>query len=292
MPNQFVSGANLKKAKFRDFKYEKLFGVATAIPNEYSLRKYIKVKDQKDTDMCCGFGSSILADLHEGVETDPLYLFAKIKQIEGNLGWGAEIQSGMKALVKYGALEQLLSPYTLNDKTRDWLANWKNWDTVYDVYAKGHLQKSYFSVKNGFEYYKSALWKGKDKKDAILTGVMWQSGWQNAKNGVISFEGQQQGGHIIAVVGFKNDYLEIVNSYSENVGDVGFYYVHKDIVNKYFVWLSGIVVDMTPEEAKQLVWGTKEVLWNAIIKTTQTIISKLYDILNSTRSLASSRENS
>ena len=200
--SQFQSGAILKKPKFRDFKYEKLFGLAEEIPDEYSLREFIKVKDQKGTDMCCGFGTSILADLHEGVETDPLYLFAKIKQIEGNLGWGAEIASGVKALCKYGALEKLLSPYSLDKNTRDIVANHKNWDSVYDAYAKSHLQKSYFTVKNGFEYYKSALWKNRNTKDALITGVMWQSGWQDVKKGIIDFEGVSLGGHIVAVVGF------------------------------------------------------------------------------------------
>jgi len=273
---QFInSGAILKKAKFRDFKFEKLFGVAEALPYEYSLRPFIKVKDQKGTDFCNAFAGSILSDLHENVITDPLYLFAKIKQIEGNIDWGSQIQSALKALCKYGALEQLLSPYTIDSKSRDELANYQNWDEVYDVYAKGHLQKSYFSVKNGFEYFKNALWQNRATKDAILTGVIWQDGWQYAKDGIIDFEGYQRSGHIIALTGWKGDYIEFVNSYGEGVGNKGFYYVHKDIINKYFRWGSYVVVDMTPEEAKKLVWGTKEVLTNSIIKTIQFLIERL-----------------
>ena len=60
---------------------------------------------------------------------------------------------------------------------------------------------------------------------------------------------------------------------------MGFYYFHKDIVNKYFRWGSYLVVDMTPEEAKKLVWGTKEQIINAMIKTIGFLIDKLNQFL-------------
>ena len=88
------------------------------------------------------------------------------------------------------------------------------------------------------------------------------------------------------------EYLIVVNSYGNNVGELGFYYIHKDIVNKYFRWATYIAIDMTKEEAKNIVWGTKEQLWDYIIKTTQSIIIKFNEILNTTRNLASVARNS
>jgi hypothetical protein len=268
---QFIGGAKLNKPKIRDFKYEKLFGIATGIPDNYIVGT-TKIKNQELTDNCVGFASSTVSELQEKIELSPLYQFAKIKELEGNIGFGADIVSGPKSLVKFGSLEQTLCPFTI-DKDRDFLANHENWPVDLDISALTHKKKSYFSVGNGFDTIKSAIWTN---KSAIITGVMWQDVWIGNKTGMINTVGKGILGHAIAVIGFKKinniDYLVIQNSYGETVGDKGLYYFSRDVVNKCFVWGKYILVDMLPQEAKVLIWSAQIKIIDKLIKALQSLI--------------------
>jgi len=277
---QFRGGLLPTPPDNRDFQFRKLFGAinTSLFPDNFIVRNPIKIKNQGDTDFCTAFALTAVSEIQEEIELDPLWQFAKIKQLEGNWEtWGADLRMACKSAVKFGSLPEGLSPYHLDDKNRDFLANWANWDSELDLPAQYHEKKTYWSVDNGFEGFRMALYLN---KTAILTGVLWCNEWTYSEGGIINKKGTPTEGHSLAVIGWKTInnalYLVVQNSYGDDVGDKGLYYFHRDLVDKMFIFGGFAFVDLSPEEAKKLAWSLRI----KIMEKIKNILTKISIALN------------
>lgn len=274
---QFKGGLLPTPRDSRDFKIKKLFGAVdtSKFPSNYMVGKPIKIKDQGDTDFCAAFATCAVSELQEGLELNPLWQFAKIKQLEGDWeGWGADLRMACKSAVKMGSLPETLAPFHLGERSRDYLANWTNWDSNLDLSALYHCKKTYWRVEDGFEGFRTALYLN---KAAILTGVIWCNEWTYAEGGVIDKAGTKTEGHALAAIGWRTIgsklFLVVQNSYSDEVGDKGLYYFSKELVNKLFVYGGFAFVDLSPEEAKQVAWSAQ----TKIIEKIKSILMSISD---------------
>lgn len=203
----------------------------------------IMILNQEDLDFCTGFSSTTLDYYLHGVSFDPLYRFAKTKQIRGEYQvWGANLRDAMQAAVKFGSLPAVNAPFKRADKTRDFLANWNNYPKALDAIAVKFRDGSFFKVDgsgDAFDNIRSTLWINRQYRRGVNFGLFWRPEWGLAKNGVVEDsnylypEGQ---GHAVDLIGQKIingvPYIILQNSWGPDVGQHGLYYFPRSIINK------------------------------------------------------------
>jgi len=268
----------------RDYYYKKVFGAPVYLPtSDFLVVEPIFIEDQKETDYCAGMAVSTASELQEGVDLDPLYAFAKTKQIMGDWkSWGADLRSACKAMVKFGCIEKKDSPYDINDK-REIVANWENWPKELDEKAKKHRKESYFRVDEGsdlFNTLRGVLWAHRSEKMGIVTGVLWREGWLEAKNGIIPEEETQQWfGHAICfLIGQKyidgQPYLIAQLSNGDKIGDKGLFYFSKKVVNRDFTFGAFMLNDMPAGQARRKAWSIWRRIWEWLKKLFKQYVGK------------------
>ena len=210
------------------------------LPPDFSLltETPLKVEHQRNSDFCTGEATGYLTELQEGVDIEPSWSFAISKSISGDYEvYGQDLQTAMKAHVKFGALEKKDSPYTLDTRAPEFLRRIENWPMeLYDK-AKVHQKESYFEVigpYDPFDDIRASIWLFKAQKRAVAIGLVFS--WPLSQ--VLLKDAANEGfGHAMAAVGFKTiagvPHLEVLNSYGENAGDKGKHYVSREVINKY-----------------------------------------------------------
>lgn len=233
-----------------------IYGFRTADP--------INIKDQGGTDLCTAYALTAVSEDQESVELSPYYTFAKTKQIEGNLSaWGANLRDACKSATKYGFIEEEQLPDIFNDieAERDTIANWENWDGLYDDLARLHRKKSYFKVSgptdSTFDNIRIALWDHRMDKRSIITGAFWRHEWTSAPAGIISKDyGTGAFGHAFKIFGQKvlgsEIYLMAQLSNGDDIGDGGIFYFPKEVVDKEFKYGAFMFKDMPKKTAEYI----------------------------------------
>ena len=286
---------NIKKLGFglkplpkdtRDFSLGAVFGRISIweVPNtDFEVAIPLEIKDQKDLDFCTGYALSAVSEDQEGVILDPLFTFAKIKQIIGNWqDWGADLRDACKEAIQFGSIEEKDSPYTLRE-SRDFLANWENWPKELDEKAQKHRKQSFFTVDGYadiFDAIRASIWQHRAEKRSILTGALWEDKWTYAPGGIIPKEvGVPVGGHAFKIFGQKIidnvPYLKAQLSNNEDIGDKGIFYFSRETVNLKFIFGNFMFKDMDPEEVKKIVWPLWRRIWEKIKKS----IKEYFNIL-------------
>jgi len=250
--------------KRKDISHAVVFGVlgANELPTgDFDVATPLKIKDQKDLDFCTAFASTEITEDQELEEMDPLFQFAAIKKVMGEFtSYGADLRSAGLALVNFGSLPQRLAPYRIGEKTRDFLANWKNYPADLWVRAQPFKKKTMFFVGGPHDLYGNiimTLWQNRQEKRSVLLGVLWRKSWTYAPGGVIpetGWENEPGEGHCIKGFGQAikdgKETLKIQNSWGEDVGDRGIFYFPRSVVNSQFGPFGQITFkDMDPEDA-------------------------------------------
>jgi hypothetical protein len=228
------------------------------LPEHFEL-EILGIKDQKQTDFCGTFAGTLLSEIQEGVPLSPEYLFAKAKELLGDYtGWGLQLRDVFKAKQKKGCIEQRDAPYSVENKDREFLANWENWPKELDDKALTHRKQSYFDVTGQYDPFdnaRAAIWHFREKKQGIEFGV--QFGWSSSR---VIFDTIPQGGfgHALAITGFTTfedgmPVLIIKNSYGESAGVKGTHYITREVYN-HFVEKYGhyMMVDIELEQARYM----------------------------------------
>lgn len=248
----------------RDFSLAGVFGSVSpaSVPiGDFFVGTPLKIKNQHSSDLCTAFSACTVSEYQEGVELNPEFFFAMLKRQRGEFTeWGGDLRSGCKAAQKIGFIEQTEAPFTLEDKERNFIANWNNWPVALQGLAQKHVKKSFFVVdgpNDTFDNIRVALWQNRALKRAVYTGCLWRPGWTNAPKGIIPNRLIAGGfGHAFTIDGVKYfsgaPYLRIVNSAGDGVGDNGFYYMSREVANRELTYRSYMFIDMEVEVAKEL----------------------------------------
>lgn len=235
----------------RDVTVGGLFIQPLALPSEFSLHYPFKVKDQGQSDFCAAYSTCEASELQENVELCPEFSFALSKVISGDPEeWGQDLRTMAKAHTKYGALEETLSPlHGPPDLVRK-IENWPKLNNLLNL-AITHKKETYaFTKGNGdaFTNICSWLYKFKYEKRAVVLGVLWD--WPSDQKYIDTFA-KGGFGHAVLALGWKGDYLKILNSWGESAGDHGIFWLHRDVVNQNVSAYGALMfIDISPEKAK------------------------------------------
>lgn len=242
----------------RDFSFGSVYGLPelSDLPSKYKTSDPLKIKDQGDTDLCTAFAITSVSEDQEQTTLSPEYQFAMTKQIIGKPdGWGADLRSACKAIVKFGSLPDFRVPDDLKlNGNRDKIADWTNWPKGIGLYAKTHRKKSYFKIPSHmlpFDAMRAVLWQTRKEERSIFTGASWQTQWTTANGGYVNdADGVPSYGHAFKIFGWENEYLLAHLSNGTEVGDHGLFYFHRNAVNKVFTFSGYTLQDIDPEKAK------------------------------------------
>ena len=136
--------------------------------------------------------------------------------------------------------------------------------TELDNKAAYFKKESYLAVKGQYDLMddiRATLWANLENKQAILTGCLWRSVWTRTSGGIIpKFNLDKEGfGHAFAIVGWKEIageiYLIAQLSNGTDIGDKGYFYFPRSIVNKEFSYGCYVFNDMPAFEVKNRGWS-------------------------------------
>ncbi len=207
------------------------------------------ILNQLDLDFCVGFTTTELQNAIWGISNDPLYQFAKIKQLRGEYkSYGANLRDGMKSVTKFGSLPMVYAPYIHTgsslDRPRDFLADWANWPLDLDSKAFKEKDLSFFNIDGTYDVFdniRSTLALHRQERRGVSFGLFWHNEWTETPDGIIPDvmpQGLHGGGHNMSIVGQKTIngklYLVLQQSWGPNAGDKGFYYFPRSIIDQSY----------------------------------------------------------
>lgn len=264
---EIYGGLQPKTPDSRDFSLGSLFGTPEApVDISFIIDDLFGVKDQKDTDFCAAYAATSCSEKQEGVELSPEYQFNVIKKIDGRPdGWGAQLRDTMSSFVKYGSVPQEKSDELLigtgkGRYDRDFIVKSDQWRKL-DPYAMIFRKKSYFDVDgpyDAFDNIRSQMWTHRKDKCTAIVGTTWRNSWTKQSDGIIPMQYEEKGfGHAIEIVGQKvikdKMYLVAKLSNGEEIGDGGYFYFPREVVNKEFpVYGMYMFKDLSREEVEYL----------------------------------------
>lgn len=239
-------GLNPTPEDKRDFQLGAVFVQPdlSELPDVFLVDK-TPVKDQGETDLCTAYASTSASEKQENTTLSPEFQFAATKLISGDPNaWGANLRDAMMSFVKYGSLEQAIATghLELNGRhkwyDRDWIAQFQNWPDRFFAMAEVHQKRSIFKNTGKYDVFDNMctwLWKFRDEKRSFVVGAIWRQEWTSADGGVIpETYGGSGFGHAFEIVGFdrKRDVLVAKLSNGENIGDKGYFYFPRSVVNR------------------------------------------------------------
>jgi len=289
----------------RDLKLSGIFDqpFLSELPEEFVLDGW-GIYNQKDSDFCSRYALGLLEQIMEGIVPDKALSFALSKLLSGGVEeFGQDLKSAATVDVKYGVVPEKELPYSLENKPHDFLRRIENWGDIsnYLNTAAQYQKASYVSTHGRFkpfDNFRTWIWKFRDEKRAITTGVVW--GWDN-QNPLIDTIPQNGSGHAVPIVGWTKHYLTngkidpsrpfpdgktrlvVPNSWGEYVGDNGVFYFGEEPINHFVDIYGGLMFkDITPERARFLQEnGLKQdgaKLWELIVPLWKRVYSLLAEL--------------
>lgn len=223
----------------RDFKYK--ITKEVKLPSAVDLRKPIyPIVDQKDIGSCTGNSTANILYAVQHIQKKPspfypsrLFIYYNARSYINSTLYdsGATIRDAIKSVAKWGACDEKLWPYIT------WKYRFKPGKNCY-VHGEENQAIVYESVPQDSYSIKHVLASGYP----IVAGIVLYDSFQTQRvedTGVITMPNPSKertlGGHAISIFGYsdKHEWFICMNSWSENWGDRGFFYLPYDyLLNK------------------------------------------------------------
>lgn len=232
------------------------FSKPSAIPEKVDPRGWLKVEDQKQTSSCVGHATSSAAEVvywfatkGQEIQLSRWQAYISAQREDGLEGQdqGAMISGTVQACEKRGICTEELAPFTGKYYTKITQAAW---DEALDRQIRQHVEIKSFD--------EAVEWIG-GGMGAVIIGVPVDQSFMN-NTGLIDRVPSSGGGHALAIVGYIDNHLLLVNSWNEGWGDQGWAKVTRRAFDAWCqqarsgrseVW--GIT-DMETPEPRELDW--------------------------------------
>lgn len=255
-----VAGVKLEPKDKRNFKTGAVYNLPKpeGLPDDFELE--FESYNQRKSDFCSAATTALMSGLINSNRPAFEYNMAVSKALSGDPDeWGQSPKFALKAGVEGGFIGESEAPFSLKEKSPDFLRRLNNWPDLKEKAAPNRMG-SFFEVTGPYDHFdniRSAIWRFREEKKAVGVPLLWK--WP-LEIPVIS-GGSGGGGHMVAITGWKTVcdggedkvYLIIRNSYGPTVGDNGRHYIPREIVNENVEnWGAYIYNDLPKEVAKFL----------------------------------------
>lgn len=246
----------------RDLNFGSIFSLPklSVLPEQYTVNEPLKIKDQKETDLCTAYATTAVSEDQENVELSVEYQFMLTKLIsEKPEEWGANLRDAGMAMVRFGAIPQVLSPLDIHKAGRQAVVDPNNYSHISDSVAKDYRKESFMNISGPYDLFdniRATLWKLRKEKRTVVKGILWRSSWTEARGGVIPhLDYPIQGyGHAFKIFGWTTingmEYLIAQLSNGVDIGDRGIFYMPRGIINESKPYGAITFKDMPVEVAR------------------------------------------
>lgn len=192
-----------------------------------------------EEDFCASHALCGVRFYQENVPLYPAFSFAAAKKLEGDTeSWGCDLRDIARSATKLGMVEtSLVPPEVLNLSPKD-KRDYLKYPPSLRASALFHLAESYWSVRGQYDAYddlRVSLWKFRQSKRAVLTGVKWS--WP-LTDYILDSVGEGYG-HALRICGFVEDSKEhpegliAENSAGQSAGRNGRHIITRKVINEY-----------------------------------------------------------
>lgn len=233
------------KKDARDYQLASILPTERYVPEEYTeLRdKLSKIGLQKFGS--CTSWSSVngVKEYQEGVGLSEYFNYVNSKKISGIYDQeGEHIKNALKAICEYGVCKQDLFPDELPPSGK-WIDYVKKEPSV-EAYenAKKYKGKTYWVVGSEPQSFKEAIYL---YSAPVVFAMLWARDYNaTPKSGILPLpEHDIVGGHAVAAIGWTKDHLIVKNSFGENWGDGGFFYIPFNQWKNHTIYNCWVLID-------------------------------------------------
>lgn len=221
-----------------------------------------EIEDQGDSMLCTLYASTKALELKDSIRRSPFYNALKVQEGGADVyAQGTDLRTACKTFVDYGSLSVQDAPADISS-TNDW----HNLPAKFDIIAEKLAESSYLAVtgyEDTFSSVQSFLWAN---KRAIVTGMPFRTSWEYTLGGVVSEVYEPNGSnHAFIWVGQKmingQAYLKAQLSNGTEIGDKGYFYFSKNVVNREAYLGNFSFIDYPPEIIKILMQYGLSLRW-------------------------------
>lgn len=237
----------------RNFKsHDKHFGATTlsGLPTAGLGRLRMKPLDQEYTEFCTAYGEAVSQGYEKLVPMSGEYQTAIESEFVGApITSGADPVPSMMATTLNGSLPSAFSPFTLDEKGDDFIADWLNWPSNLIAIAKQYLPGVPFYVDGPYDVFdnvRNALWQANKsgERGVVKAFGFWYdsfntSAQNHALKGFLSYPSDQPiTRHRYNFIDWTtvngNLYLVAALTQGTDFGDAGFLYFDRATINFIF----------------------------------------------------------
>jgi hypothetical protein len=254
----------------RDYMYATVLPAGGILPRRRIVEDKREALNQGSVPACTAFAYVSHRDADEPVPIATRYAMARVKQLEGNMEWGATTRNQFQVGQKVGTCAESLHPDTCSSNP-----TWAEYNRVdlltkeMDEDAAKRKIKSFWRVVT-LEELKTLI--GAEGRTAVIS-MPWHSGFNRPVNGDLPAAWTPEsfvGGHAVKVKGYDDDHANldgtrgaflIRNSWSKWWGSLGDFWLpyskYKELV--WDCWTSLDVPDDLPVDlryGKRRTWAT------------------------------------
>jgi len=229
----------------RNYQLASVLPAAREVPDEYMdlKTKLSKVGYQKYGSCTSWASVNGIKEFQEGVNLSEYFNYVNSKKISGIYNQEGEyIKNALKAICDYGVCEQTFFPDVCSTSNL-WVDYIKKEPSqgAYDN-AKQYKGKTYWEVGAEPQSFKEALWL---YKTPVVFAMTWHRSYNNTpKSGILPLpSGGNVGGHAIACIGYDKNGLWVKNSWGENWGNQGFFYIPFEDWDKHQIFNCWVLLD-------------------------------------------------
>lgn len=227
------------------------------LPPSFSLGEPQWIGDQNadgNDDFCTAYASCGASVYQENEVLYPPYTFAYSKNISGDPDeWGQNIRDALKAQVGGGAIADTEVPEqvrSIEPKQRRYLTSYP---VSFAEKASLNRKGSFFKIEgpyDDFDNARSALYTFREKKQAVIFGLIWSWGLDQYELTGTSTQGF---GHCMYAYGYDGDYLLVGQSAGKSAGKNGTHKLHRDTYNAFAkTYGAFMLVDLEREVAQKM----------------------------------------
>lgn len=242
------AGSNPLTPDKRDYSHTKwvqTFGsVMTTFPASLG-RTRLPVKDQKFSDFCTGYSSSTAGEYMDGRVYSPEWQFAYNKREMGGdyRSFGADPRATLKTAKRYGFLPQECTTLNIDNRDRDFLAQYQNWSQTFEPIALKNCTTAYLKVDDRpdtdiFDDVRVALMNGYKRNEVVIAFGIWYYQWDSKGFVLDTTHNGQYFYHAYTFIDWITvngvPYLVAHMSNGKGMGDNGFLYFSREIINRDF----------------------------------------------------------
>ena len=246
----------------RDYQLASIQPEVIPLPAEFDLRSKMTSVQQQFYGTCTSHAVDAVKEFldsqeyNKEIKLSQKFIYINTKNISGL--WNTEgdyVRNALKSVCDYGAPLEEDFPDIKNNNWEEYVRTVIPEDVK--LKAEEYKGKTYWSVGNSLDDFRQAIYQ---QKAPVVFSMEWFSSYNKPEaDGKIPLPDKSVGGHAVTAVGWTQDKLWVKNSWGEDWGLNGYFYIPFEDFKKHEIWSAWILLDL-PKPKELIGWAAGEYL--------------------------------